>query len=295
MKQQFVKDTAGVFQTYIYENNRKVSPASAAITVYKPGSTDKLIDGEAMTIGPDGLLSYNLTAGDNADADENYKAVLEYVYGSKTYYLTLFYDVVRTKLSIVITDADLTAELPQLKDSGWRVHGAAESGTAASFVDSELKRYEDGCFTGGLAHSLDKDETREITGFASSSGTVTTTAFSTAIGAGEKYILTRPFSREIQRAFEKLEEEINRSGKRAHLILDPYDLREAHIYRSVAEACKCLIKSKEDMWWMLWNEYEAKAEEAFKGISLKYDARNDGYVSQSEESAAFNRLKAVRG
>ena len=43
MKQQFLKDTAGVFQTYIYENNRKVRPQAQRL-VYKPGSSEKLID-----------------------------------------------------------------------------------------------------------------------------------------------------------------------------------------------------------------------------------------------------------
>ena len=242
MRQQFLVDTAETFQAYVYENNRKIVPASATLTVYKPGSTDKFINAAAMTIGSDGLLSYALTATHNDIADENYKAVISYVYNAVTYSITLFYDVVNSKLVKVITDDDIVNELPQLKDNGWRVHGTADSGSTTTLIDAELKRYEDDYFTGGLAYSLTRDETREITDFVGSTGTVTTAAFTGAI-ATDKYILTRSFTKEIQRAFEKIDELLYRSGKRAHLILDPYDLREVHILYAVAEVCKGLTST----------------------------------------------------
>src|SRR3989304_3867721 len=129
MRQQFLVDTAETFQTYVYENNRKSVPASATLTVYKPGSTEKLINAAVMTIGSDGLLSYGLTATHNDVADENYKAVISYVYNGVGYSITLFYDVVNSKLVKVITDDDIVNELPQLKDNGWRGHRTAGSGS----------------------------------------------------------------------------------------------------------------------------------------------------------------------
>jgi len=293
VKQQFLEDTADIFKTYIYENNRRIVPSSAAITVYKPGGASILVDAQSMTVGADGLLSYSLTTAHNDAANENYKAVISYIYNSATWYLTFFYDVVKSKLSRVITDDDIINELPQLKDKGWRVHGTADSGSATTIVDAELKRYEDDYFTGGLAYSINKGETKEITDFVSSTGTVTTTAFSSAIAA-DKYILTRPFSREIQRAFEKIEEFLNSAGKRPFLILDPYDLREVHIYYSVAEVCKGLATEGDSLWWNLWKDYENKAYAIFKGINFKYDQSNDGYIAGSEESKRMNTLKAGR-
>ena len=291
MRQQFLVDTTETFQTYVYENNRKVVPASATLTVYKPGSTDKLINAAAMTIGSDGLLSYGLTATHNDLADENYKAVISYVYNAVTYQVTLFYDVVNSKLVKVITDEDLVNELPQLKDNGWRVHGTADSGSTITLIDAELKRYEDDYFTGGLAYSLTKDETREITDFVSSTGTVTIAAFTSAI-ATDKYILTRSFTKEIQRAFEKIDELLYRSGKRAHLILDPYDLREVHILYAVAEVCKGLTNTGggDTFWRQMWKDYEEKAYAIFKSLDFKYDTSNDGYIAGSEKN---NRLKTL--
>lgn len=294
MKQQFIKNTVDTFQTYIYENNRKIAADAAALTVYRPWGDSKLIDAVPMTIGSDGLLSYSLTQEENAAAAVNYKAVISYSYSGKTCYATLFYDVVNSRLSKVITDEDLFAELPQLKDSGWSVNGEAEGGSETTLVDSELKRHGDDYFTGGVLYSADRDEAREVVDFSSSTGTVTSEAFSSAIIPGERYIITRSFSKEIERAFEKIEERLLRLGRRPELVLDPYDLREAHISFSVAEACKGMARESNGFWWEMWKEYEKKAEEAFKEMSFKYDSSEDGGVSGAEEGAGTTTLRVGR-
>ncbi|MBI5492002.1 MAG: hypothetical protein HY893_03620 [Deltaproteobacteria bacterium] len=294
MKQQFIKDTVDTFQTYIYENNRKIAAGPATLTVYRPGGDSKLIDAAPMTAGSDGLLSYSLTQEENSAAAVNYRAVVSYSYNGKTCYATLFYDVVNSRLSKVITDEDIFGELPQLKDSGWSVRGEAEGGSETTLVDSELKRYEDDYFTGGLLYSMDRDEAREVADFSSSTGTITSESFSSAIIPGERYILTRSFSKEIQRAFEKIEERLMRLGRRPELVLDPYDLREVHICFSVAEACKGLARESGGFWWEMWKEYEKKAEEAFKDMNFKYDSSEDGSVSGGEEGAGTATLRMGR-
>lgn len=293
MKQKFLVNMEEIFQSYVYENNRKIVPGSATFTVYKPGGARKLISSEPMTVQSDGRLDYSLSAANNVSADENYKAVIAYVHNAATYFITLYYDVVNSRLHKVVTDDDIVAELPQLRDSGWRVHGTAESGTTTTIVDSELKRYEDDHFTGGLVFSIDKDETREISGFDATTGTVTSVAFGSAIGT-DKYILTRSFSREIQRAFEKIEEMLVRRGKRPHLVLDPYDLREVHIYLSVAEVCKGFAMEPKNLWWELWKGYEQTALEAFAALNLKYDYTQDGYIAGGEESNGFTAVRSGR-
>ena len=288
MKQQFLVDIADTFKAYVFENNRKVVPASATLTVYEPGGDTVLIDAAAMTVAADGLLSYALTTTHNDDADSNYKAVIAYVISSTTYYLTMFYDVVNSKLSKVITDEDVINELPQIKDKGWRVHGTATGGTTTTIVDTELARYEDDYFTGGLATNLTNEEAREISDFASSTGTITIPT-ATATASGHKYILQRSFGREIQRAFEKLEDNLHREGRRAHLILDPYDLREVHILYSVAEICKGFMTETDGMWSFLWQEYDKRAYAVFKSLNLKYDDSDDGVIAGAEEGKRMTR------
>jgi len=247
-----------------------------------------------MTISADGLLSYALSAADNSEAASNYKAEITYQLGLETFYVTLFYDVVKSKLVKVITDEDVINELPQLKDNGWRVNGTAKGGSSTFITDTELSRYSDEYFTGGLATSLNKVETREITAFTSLTGTVTTTAFSAPIVSGERYFLRRSFGREIQRAFEKMEERIVRLGKRPELILDPEDLREVHIYYSVAEICKGLVTERETFWWDIWKDYERRSEKTFESLRFKYDASGDGYISGQEADRSLNIVRTVR-
>jgi len=293
MKQQFLFNTAGRFQTYIFENNRKLVPSEAWITIYAPGGA-VLADRAAMDIAGDGLLGYDLSEDDNSFAALNYKAALEYHYDSTAHYATLFYDVVRSRLTKVVTDDDLASELPQLRDSGWSVAGVAEDGSETAIVDSELKRYCDNYFTGGLASLPVIGEKREITGFIQSTGTVSTAPFTAPVLSGDSYILTRSFARETQRAFEKLEERLQRQGRRPHLVLDPYDTRESHIYLSVAEACKGLSAESKGLWWELWKEYERKAEEALSNLVLKYDSSTDGFISGDEDSGGVRVLKPGR-
>ena len=288
MRQQFLVDTGDTFKTYVFENNRKVVPSSATLTVYEPGTTTVLIDAATMTVAADGLLSYALTATHNDDVEENYKAVVAYVVSGATYYLTLFYDVVNSKLHKVITDDDIINELPQLRTRREVVHGTAESGSTTTIVDTELKRFEDDYFTGGLATNLTNDETREITDFVSSTGTVTIST-ATATASGHKYILQRSYSKEIQRAFEKIDDLLSREGRRAHLILDPYDLREVHILYAVAEVCKGFMSETDNMWSFFWQEYDKRGFAVFKSLNLKYDDSDDGVISSAEEGKRMAR------
>ncbi|WKZ33674.1 MAG: hypothetical protein QY316_04535 [Thermodesulfobacteriota bacterium] len=294
MRQQFLLNTPDRFQTYIYESNRKLVPDAAFITIYTPGGL-LLAERASMTIAADGLLSYELGQEENSIAALNYKAVIEYAHGANTHYATILYDVVRSRLGKVVTDEDLMAELPQLRESNWSVRGVAESGSEAEITDTGLKRYGDGYFTGGSAYLPARGERREITGFAAASGTVTVEAFPEPVSPGDSYILSRSFGKEIQRAFEKLEERLTRLGKRPHLVLDPYDLREAHILLSVSEACKGLAVESKGLWWNFWKEYERKADEAISEVTLKYDRTGDGLISGTEGSHKLNStLKAGR-
>ena len=285
MKQQFIVEAESTFQTYIYEDNLKIIPTSATITVFNPGGDTEIVSAQAMTVASDGLLSYTLTADNNETADINYRVKVFYVFESVTFPVSLFYDVVNSILHIVITDDDVGNELPQLRDNGWRTHGTADSGSATTIVDDDLVRYADDYFTGGLAHSLTLDETRKITDFASSTGTVTTEAFGTAIST-DKYILTRSFTNEIQRAFDKLVDMLNKEDKRADLILDSDDLKQVHIIMSAEEVCRGLTASGTEgtFWWDMWKQYEKKGREMFKSLNFKYDSSDDGFISESEET-----------
>lgn len=290
--QQFLKDTASTFKTYIYQDNRKIVPTSATITVFNPGTTTAIVSAQVMTVAGDGLLSYDLTAANNDTADENYKTEISYVVDGDTIKAFLYYDVVNSIVQTVITDDDVILELPQLRDSGQRAHGTATSGSTTTIINIGLKTFSDDFFTGGRATSFDQDLTRDITDFVSSTGTVTTEAFPSAIST-DKYLLVRSYSREIIRAMEKIEQNLREKGRRAHLIIDSYDLRNAHIFHTVAEVCKGLSSDQDDVWWALWKDYESRAGQAMRNINLKYDESEDGVISPGEEDRKINASRTT--
>lgn len=290
MKQQFLIDIIESFQAYIYADNQKVIPTSANITIFQPGTTTELVAQTTMTVGSDGLLSYSLTAENNETADENYKAVINYLVGSDTFYTTFYYDVVNSKIHIVISDIDVVNEFPQFRNGGYRTNGQAESGSTTTIVDTKNlsgEMFPDDYFTGGTAYSIDKNETKFITDFVSSTGTVTTEAFSSAIST-DQYVLTRSYTNEIKRAFEKIEDLLNRSGRRPHLVIDSGDLREVHIMYAVAEVAKGMVTENEgSLWWDIWKDYDKRAFAIFNDISLKYDSSEDGVITEGEEDISF--------
>lgn len=293
MKQQFLTDAVGTLKTYIYKDNQLIVPTAAIITIYKPGSSTELVTAQAMTVAGDGLLSYALTADHNDIVDENYKVVITYTFSSLDNDYFMFYDVVRSLLYITITDDDVINELPTIRDKGFKVLGTAESGSSTTLVDTELTRYEDDYFTGGIAYSTTLNEKRKITNFVGATGTCTTEAFSTAI-ATDKYVLTRSYTKEILRAFEIIEDLLVRAGKRPHLILDSYDLREIHINYAVAAICKSFASESDTLWWELWKEYKTQAYAMFKTLKLKYDDNDDGVITEAEENKKMNTRSTGR-
>lgn len=294
MKQQILVNSTESFRAYIYEDGQIVVPDSATVTIYSPGSDVTLEEDSVMTVASDGELSLSLTLENNSLPEENYKSVITYIYGGDTDKAVRFYDVVNARLVSVVTDSDVTGELPQLKGSGWKVMGTSVSGTSSTIVDSELSIYPDDYFKGGTAYSIDKDELRNITGFDSATGTVTVDSFTSVIGT-DKYILTRSFSVEIKRAFEKIEESLVAIGRRPSLVLDPYDLKEVHIYISVSEVCKGLSTDDKGFWWKMWKEYEKKGKDLFELMKFKYDTTEDGYIDDmEEEESSFGNTRVAR-
>lgn len=293
MKQQILINSSESFSTYLHEDGAVIVPTSAIVTIYKPGDSTVLIEAGVMDIDVDGLASMTMTESDNEVLGENYKAVITYIYDGSTDKAVRFYDVVNARFVSVVTDSDVTGELPQLKGSGWKVMGSSQSGSATTITDSELTNYGDDYFNGGSAYSIDKDEIREVIGFASSTGTVTVKSFSAPIST-DKYILTRSYKDEIGRAFEKIEEKLVAMGRRPSLVLDPYDLKEVHIYMSVCEVCKGLSTDDSGFWWKMWKEYEVKGRELFELMKFKYDSTDDGYIEDYEEESSLGTSRVGR-
>jgi hypothetical protein len=89
----------------VIEAGKEVDPTggTAAITVYKPDAATKLVDAAAMTISGK-LLNYNFnTSGGSWTLGENYVAELALTVGGKTYQRRFIFDVVKTRLEMLIS------------------------------------------------------------------------------------------------------------------------------------------------------------------------------------------------
>lgn len=267
MKEQFYFNIAGTFKCNAFVDEVSVIPDSANITVYYPSSVDKRIDNEAMTIDGNGNMTFELLDTQNQLPAINYKVVVDFTYTGSSYSNTYFYDVVYTRLVNTLNDYDLLSELPTLRDNGFKFRGTSDSATVTTLTDSNLKRFKDDYFNGGSILILSTGETRTISGFDSSTGTVTFDSVPVA-PISDPYILTKSYKDVRDKTLETIEEELVKDGKRAHLLIDSYDFRFTHLYLTVSAICKSLSTTDKDIWWTLWKEYEEKAWLTFSDVTV---------------------------
>ena len=132
MKQQFRKDTIGTLRLNAYVDNVQVVPAdSVLVTLYKSSGGVLQAETSAVRSATTGEMTYSLTTDHTADLDLNYKAVWSYAVNGVTYYETQLFDVVRSILSIPITDDDLYDELESLREVAIQENGTATAGAGA--------------------------------------------------------------------------------------------------------------------------------------------------------------------
>jgi len=291
MKQQFFKGKTATLKLTIYSGNRPLIPDSATIVLYKPGGDTELQALVAVTAidSTTGEMSYSLTAIHTADNDLNYRAVWSYVTGGVTYYETQLFDVVKSILSIPITDDDLYAELDSLRKANVQATGTATSATSSTLLDTAKRKEEDSYWKGGTIKILagtGVGQQRDISEFTSSTSTITVSpAFTTTPDNTSVYQVVRSFNEKIQQAFRTLETMLYNKGKRHELILESSQVEIPLIYLAIHLIALDLMDEQNDKWDRLAQAYEKKFNDAFNNMHLEYDADESGSVSGEEEQA----------
>lgn len=288
MKQQFLDDKAGTIRITIYENNRPIIPTSATVTLYQPSGGTLQADTAASVNATTGEITYSLTATHTADADLNYKAVWTYVVGGVSYYRTQLFDVVKSILSVPITDADLYKELASLQKANKQDKGTATSATTSTLVDTKRKEADD-YWTGGVLEIVagtGVGQVRDITDFVQSTGTITVSPnFVTTPDTTSVYRLVKSFTNQIQQSFEKLEDMLYSKGKRQDLILESTQIKFPLIYLTVHFICLDLMDEEADRWKVLADTYWTKFQESFNQLKLEYDEDETGFIEGKDEEA----------
>ncbi len=290
MKQQFLVDKTGTIRLTVYENNRPIVPTSAEITLYQSGGT--VVQATTAVTAIDsttGEMTYSLTTTHTDTADLNYKAVWAYVYNSVTYYETQLFDVVKSILSIPITDDDLYNELDSLRKANKQEKGTATAGGAATLTDTKRKE-EDDFWVGGIIEILagtGVGQIANVTDFVQSTGVFTVTpAWVTQPSTDSTYRVVKSFSTKIRQSFEKIEDMLYSKGKRQDLILESSQIKFILIYLTIHFISLDLMDEQNDKWDRLAVSYFDKFNSAFNNLKLEYDEDESGNIEGGDEEGA---------
>jgi hypothetical protein len=290
MKLQYLKGKTATIKLTIYSGNRSVIPTSATVTLYQPGGDTELQASASATIdATTGEMSYALTAVHTADNDLNYRAVWAYVVSGVTYYETQLFDVVKSILSIPITDNDLYAELDSLRKENVQVSATATSATSTTIVDTLRRKEPDNYWKGGtikIIAGTGAGQERDITDFAQTTATITVSpAFGTTPDNTSMYQIVRSFTDKIQQAFRTLETMLYNKGKRHELILESSQIEIPLTYLTIHLIALDLMDEQNDKWDRLSVAYEKKFNDAFNNMHLEYDEDESGSIEGEETQA----------
>jgi hypothetical protein len=300
LKQEILKDIAGVISFTPYINNQPAIATSATLTIKRPGGETLVASTSASVNSTTGLISYSISAGNTATLGENYKADWVYIVSGSNYYQTTLFDIVRCKLSIPIIDQDLLDEQVDILTKNENFSGAVDSATSTTIVDADLKNYADDYWNGGTITAVNPaaggaTQVRNITDFVSSSGTVTVgVAWGTTPDSTYKFTVRRGFQKKICRAFEEVCYEIHSRGNRPALILESSELFIPMVKKSLALICKDYMKEPGDKWDILSQKYEAEYQNYMSKLVLQYDTDESGYISGSEKDKNMGNVRLRR-
>jgi hypothetical protein len=298
MKQQFLKAVTDTIRLTVYDNNRPLIPSSANITLTKPDGTSLQAQVAVTAIdSTTGEMTYSLTTTHTATADINYKAVWDYVVSGVTYYQTQLFDVVKSLLSIPITDDDLYNELESLRKAYPLGKGTATAGASSTLTDT-LRREEDNYWKGGtieIVTGTGIGQKRDITTFVQSTGVITVTpAWTTNPDTTSKYVLTKSYSKKIQAAFDKICTMLYDKGKRHNLILESSQISVPLTYLTIHMIALDLMDEAEDKWSRLASLYWDKFDKAFNNMKLDYDEDESGAIDAAEAQQSQTSLRIGR-
>ncbi len=298
MKQQFLEDKEDTIRLTIYKDNRSIIPSAATITLYTANGSVLEANTAADIDVTTGELSYSLTTTHTADRDLNYKAEWSYTVDGTVFYETQLFDVVRSLLSIPITDNDLYSELSSLRKANDQQTGTATDGAAGSLTDTLNRKEEDDYWTGGVLKILSgtgAGQDRDVSDFVQATSAISVSPnFTTTPDSTSVYQVVKSFTPQIVRSFEKLEQMIYDKGRRHQLILESSQIKIPLIYLTVHFICLDLMDEDVDKWSRLAEIYGEKFKQSFSDLRLEYDADDSGTITGEEEQAGLNIVRISR-
>lgn len=299
MKQQVLYQKADELRLTVYDNNRPLVPSSGTITIFEPNGSTALQSTTSVSINSTtGEMTYILTTSHTANLGLNYKAVWSYVISGVTYYETQLFDVVRSILSIPITDDELYAELPSLSKANVQISGTVVSATSSTLIDTKKLKDVNDYWKGGIIEILSgtgSGQSRVVTGFTQSTSSIAVTPnWVTTPDSTSTYRVVKSWTTAIEQNFQKIEQMLYDKGKRDALILESSQIRIPLIYLTLHTICLDLMDEVDDKWDMLQKVYEEKFKQSFNSLTLDYDEDDSGGVEGQEVQRNITSLRIQR-
>ena len=299
MKQELLKDVAGSVSFTPYINNQPGIASAATVTIKKTTGESVVSAVSASVDGTTGEISYGLSAAQIDELGENWSAKWAYTISSVAYNQTTLFDVVLHKLAITVIDTDLLDEQSDLLTKNENFSGAVDSATTTTIIDTDLKEYDDDYYNGGILVVINPTngvkQTREITDFASSTGTITVgTAFGTTPDSTYHYIAYRGFEAKIDKAFEEMMLEVRQRGFRPALILESSELHIPHVKKTLEMICIDYMKEDGDKWDKLATKYGKEYQNYISKVVFQYDRDEDGLITGTDTDNTLGSIRMVR-
>ena len=283
-KQEVLKDKAGTIEYQLWEDGLQQVPATATVSITDPGGSELStpVTDASCTIGADGTVSYSIASSNSGTLGEGYKAVFSInltlstsPVTYRTVYATVLYDVVLSILQPIVTYEDLIKEYPVLVKEGFHKVGEVTATTGrSSITDTETNAGNEptDAYAGWLFEALDGTNQGFQSIITAYSAGVFTFKKSAAADwtVGDEYRIQNRYWNEIERAWEKLTDEIRTRGKRPALVMDSTELKEVHILGTIALILFGMGRLEQ------YQEYRKLYAEGMQSLRLRYDGDESG-------------------
>jgi len=270
-----------VFDSLKISKNQKVAISSAKITILT-GEGGEVLEEKSMTVAADTYsASYAWDSTDQA-VDINY--IVKFEVDGTIY--QRFFDIYYFPFVNTVTDDDLFAKDKIIKKNSWRVSGKADDGSVTTLKDSN-RTEEDDFFDGGIIELYydDKIEIRDIISFSNSLNEITfLPAVSEAVSQDLGYSARESFQDIINTAADETQKRFNQIKRRAYLLIDHSQIKDAIIYKALANIWRQKIKEKDDEYDIQYQHYLGEYNSYFSNTLWKYDSDYSGTIESDEES-----------
>jgi hypothetical protein len=244
-------------------------------------------------------MTYSLTTTHTADTGLNFKAVWKYTVDAVDYYESQLFDVVKSRLSIPITDDDIFDELEALRKVYKQATGTATAGAAGSLTDTTRREAEaDNYWKGGIIEIISgtgDGQIRDITGSVQSTGVISVTPdWVTNPDTTSVYRIVKSFTKKIQSGFEAIEQMLYDKGRRDALILESSQIKVPLIYLTIHMICLDIFSEVDDKWFTLAKNYWERFNTTMGTLRLDYDEDESGAIEEAEAQKHINALTINR-